>query len=164
MEEESTFKRMFQLAFERLESQPQNLVDLTDDDLFVHVLLHESRPDNKAYPHFLFGRKLALVPGCGLALVPSAANLGDIVCFFLEKTTVPFLLRPVSIATKSSIDSTIRDSFKPRNPGKILEVNHFEFIGECILQDFIFSSIDGRYFTDVSGERYPGSFEAFVIH
>jgi hypothetical protein len=164
VEEESTFKRMFQLAFERLESQPQNLVDLTDDDLFVHVLLHESRPDNKAYPHFLFGRKLALVPGCGLALVPSAANLGDIVCFFLEKTTVPFLLRPVSIATKSSIDSTIRDSFIPRNPGKILEVNHFEFIGECILQDFIFSSIDGRYFTDVSGERYPGSFEAFVIH
>jgi hypothetical protein len=163
VEEESKFKRMFQSAFERLESQPQDLVDLTDDDLLVHILLHESRPDNKAYPHFLFGRKLALVPGCGLALVPSAANLGDVVCFFLEKTTIPFLLRPVPIVTMM-IDSKIRDTFKPRNPGKILEVNHFEFIGECILQDYIFSSLDGRYFTDVRGEHYPGSFEAFVIH
>ncbi len=145
VEEEYKFKRMFQFAFERLQSQPQDLVDLTDDDLLVHVLLHESRPDNKAYPHFLYGRRLALVPACGLALVPSAANLGDVVCFFLEKTTIPFLLRPVLIATKSSIYSKIRDTFKPRNPGKILEGNHFEFVGECLSQDYIFSSLDGRY-------------------
>jgi hypothetical protein len=165
VENQSEFETMFRLAVDKLQSLGE-WARLTDDDLFLHVLLHENTPNNDAsYPHFLYGRKLALVPDCGLAVVPSAARIGDVACFFLEKTSVPVLLRPMSTAPSHHfIDSKIRDVFKLRNPYKSLDVNHFEFIGHCILQDFIFSSLDGRYFADVSGRYYPGPFEAFVIH
>jgi hypothetical protein len=165
VKEQSEFETMFWLAVNRLRTF-QKPAHLTDDDLFLHVLLHETTPNNDAlYPHFLYGRKIAVVDECGLAVIPSAARIGDVACFFLEKTAVPILLRPISTAPfHHLIDSKIRDVFKPRNPCKSLEVNHFEFIGQCILQDFIFSSLDGRYFADLSGRYYPGIFEAFVIH
>jgi hypothetical protein len=62
------------------------------------------------------------------------------------------------------IGSKIRNTFRPRITGKSLPVNHFEFIGECLLENYIFSSFDGRYFADLSGEHYPGALEAFVLH
>jgi hypothetical protein len=165
LENKSRYDRMFQLGVDRLRAQYPHDLALTDDDLFVHVLLHETRPDNATYPHFLYGRRFAWVYGRGLAVVPSAARIGDDACFFLEKTTLPFLLRPLLAATNHPwIDSKIRDTFRPRNPSKFPQVNHFEFVGECVLQDFIFSSLDGRYFSDPSGEYYPGTFETFVIH
>jgi hypothetical protein len=165
VEERSEFETMFRLAVDRLRTF-QKPAHLTDNDLFLHILLHETTPNNDAsYPHFLYGRKFALVPECGLAVVPSAARIGDVACFFLEKTAVPVLLRPMSTApSQHLIDSKIRDVFKLRNSYKSLDVNHFEIVGQCILQDFIFSSLDGRYFADLSGQYYPGTFEAFVIH
>lgn len=104
-----------------------------------------------------------MVPGHGLAVVPSGARVGDVVCFFLERTTLPFLLRPVSATSFDWVDSRLRDAFRPRSPGKHLLVNHFEFIGECLLEEFVFWSLDARYLADLSGAHYPGTLEAFVI-
>jgi hypothetical protein len=141
-----------------------NDLSFNDGDLLAHAFLHETHPNNSVYPHFLYGRRLALVSGHNLAVVPSAARLGDVVCFFLEKTTLPFLLRPMSTTTFNSIDSELRDKFNPRSPGRSLTVNHFEFIDECLLEEFVFWSLNAKCLADLSGLHYPGTLEAFVLH
>jgi len=165
LEDKSEYDAIFRSGIAKFRANSLYDLTLTSDDFFIHALLHESRPNDSTYPDFLCGRKLALVPGCGFAVVPTAAKIGDVVCFFLEKTTLPFLLRPQSTPTKHWLEDDIRFTFKPRNTssGKSLPVNYFEFIGECILVNFLFASFDGRYFSDLSGEHYPGTLEAFVI-
>jgi hypothetical protein len=161
----STFEDMFRSAIRKFRIQSFRHLALIDDQIFVHILLHETTANDQRYPHFLYGRKLAWIQGCGLAVVPSAARIGDVACFFLENTTLPFILRPVAPAAEVSwIAYKIWDTFKPKKAERILPVNHFEYIGECILQDYIFPTFDGRYLTDLSGAHYPGPLEAFVIH
>ena len=135
---------------------------LTDDNLLIHIILHEAGPDNASYPHFLHGRKLAMIPGCGLAVVPGTAMVGDIACFFLERITVPFILRP--IADKLAVDFELRSAFKLRRTTKTPQLDHFEYIGECVIENFLFTSLDDRTLIDPSGESYFGGLEAFVIH
>ena len=163
LKDKAEYDTMFHSSIAKLRANSLNDLTLTSDDFFVHGLLHESRPNDSTYPHFLYGRKLALVPGCGFAVVPATAEVDDVVCFFLERTTLPFLLRPRSTTIKHWVERDIHSTFKPRNSGKTLPLNCFEFIGECILVNFLFSSFDGRYFADLSGEHYPGTLEAFVI-
>jgi hypothetical protein len=139
-------------------------LSFNDGDLLAHAFLHEITPNNSAYPHFLYGRRLALVSGHGLAVVLSAARVGDVICLFLEKTTLPFLLRPMLITAFDWIDSKLRNEFKPRSPGRSLTVNHFEFIGECLLEKFVFWSLNAQYLADLSGSHYLGTLEAFVLH
>ncbi|KAN0114447.1 hypothetical protein V8E51_003991 [Hyaloscypha variabilis] len=164
LKDRSEYDQMLERSRARLRGQDLRDAALTNDDILTHVLLHEFRVNDPTYPHFLYGRRLALMPGGGFAVVPSAARVGDVACFFLERTTVPFLLRLMVPTNFDWIDSKIRNTFRPRIPGKFLPVNHFEFIGECLLENYIFSSFDGRYFADLSGEHYPGTLEAFVLH
>jgi hypothetical protein len=122
----STFEGIFRSVIRRFRIQSFQDLGLIDDQLFVHILLHETTENDRAYRHFLYGRKLAWIHECGLAVFPGAARIGDVVCFFFENTTLPFLIRPmVPAATDSRIDYKIRDAFKPKNPGKTLPVNHF---------------------------------------
>jgi hypothetical protein len=103
-----------------------------------------------------------MIPGCGLAVVPGTALVSDIACFFLERITVPFILRP--IAHQLAVDFELRSAFQLRWTPKTPQPNHFEYVGECIIENFLFTSLDDRTFIDPSGESYFGGLRAFVIH
>ena len=169
VEQEEKFDTLFWVAFRKFillkDKCLSDTAHLTNDDILIHLFLNEAQSHGSLLSEIFHGRRLAMISGHRYAVVPGTARIGDVACFFLEKTTIPFILRPVSQPQGSGeLEKPILDTFRPRNPSITLVTNHYDFVGECAMENFIFESFDSRWFASGRSEDHPGMLELFILH
>jgi hypothetical protein len=112
-----------------------------DCQSLIPWLIWAATPENRTRP-MLEGRRLAKVND-NLALVPSCAEVGDIICFFYGHS-VPFVLREVAPPSLSNdIQAEIISSFKrggKKNNVDVrsMEVSYYQYIGEGFVEGLMF--------------------------
>lgn len=97
--------------------EPFNTVDdhspicIPFQTVLSHLFLHATRSDEDSdYPHFLSGRRFAVLAGGKLAFVPTASREGDIDCYLKGGILVPFVLRPTGkVFECGAIDKEFRE-------------------------------------------------------
>lgn len=114
--------------------------DLLIDLMFFLPITSEQSGNSSS-----FKRKLAImrnehgkekVP----ALVPSATQTGDVI-WWLSGSALPVVLRPCAFTeVPSQLNEEIQEGLGKLGLDTYTEVGHFEFIGECIVQGFMYAT------------------------